>query len=45
MVECILPREQQMKLNPFTDGESAGKGAQRVKGAVRCVVTSYSRLN
>lgn len=45
MVECTLPREQQMRLNPFTGGGSAGKGELREKGADGCVAMSYSSLN
>lgn len=46
MVECILPREQQMRLNAFTEGGSAGKGEQGERGADKWVrARSYSSLN
>lgn len=34
MVECILPREQQMRFNPFTDGGSLGEAEKGAAGYV-----------
>lgn len=46
MVECILPREQQMRLNTFTEGGSAGKVEEGERGVDRWVrARSYSRVN
>lgn len=44
--ECILPREQQMRLNPCTDRVSGEKGGGAgEEGTDRCVAMSYSSLN